>query len=204
MSKILKRPMFRDGGKANSVGTGITSGLADRENYRFGGGPAGMQPNIPQGDVKTILDYIQSGSGTGPSGPRGRIGVSDYIQPSPYGKNYMSLNHGIHFTGGEPFLNFELLCLAVEMAESMNIPSTFVETNCFWATSDEIVREKLNILKNKGLKGILISVNPFFLEYIPFERTDRVINLSYEIMFSNLCEKQVCLPLASGCNKELF
>jgi hypothetical protein len=74
--------MFRGGGKVNSVGTGITSGLADREEYRFGGGPAGMQPNIPQGDVKTILDYIQSGSGTGPSGLRGRIGVSDYIQPS--------------------------------------------------------------------------------------------------------------------------
>lgn len=37
MSKILKRPMFRGGGKVNSVGTGITSGLADREPMQEGG-----------------------------------------------------------------------------------------------------------------------------------------------------------------------
>ena len=37
MSRTLKRPMFRGGGKVNSVGTGITSGLADREPYAVGG-----------------------------------------------------------------------------------------------------------------------------------------------------------------------
>jgi hypothetical protein len=95
--------MFRGGGKVNSVGTGITSGLVDREEYRFGGGPTGMQPNIPQGDTKTILDYIQSGSGTGPSGPRGRIGVSDYIQPSAgYGGQSITDVLGYEPTG-KPF-----------------------------------------------------------------------------------------------------
>ena len=33
MSRTLKRPMFRGGGKVNSVGTGITSGLVDRERH---------------------------------------------------------------------------------------------------------------------------------------------------------------------------
>jgi len=37
MSKILKRPMFRNGGKANSKGTGITSGLEDRVPYQNAG-----------------------------------------------------------------------------------------------------------------------------------------------------------------------
>lgn len=46
MSRILKRPMFRDGGRANSKGTGIMSGIEDREGYYTGG------------DVKTILDYM--------------------------------------------------------------------------------------------------------------------------------------------------
>ena len=47
-------------------------------------------------------------------------GLSDLapgIMPSPWGKNTISLNHGLHFTGGEPFLNFELLMKAVEIAE---------------------------------------------------------------------------------------
>ena len=33
MSRTLKRPMFRGGGKVNSEGTGITSGLVDRERH---------------------------------------------------------------------------------------------------------------------------------------------------------------------------
>lgn len=79
MSKILKRPMFRGGGKVNSVGTGITSGLVDREEYQYGGRTGGT-PTLNAGG-KTILDYIMSGSG-GTVGQRGRLGVSDYIQPS--------------------------------------------------------------------------------------------------------------------------
>jgi len=77
----------------------------------------------------------------------------------------MSLNHGLHFTGGEPFLNFELLLKAVEIAEALRIPSTFVETNCFWCKNDDLTRERLQALKEKGLRGILISVNPFSMSF---------------------------------------
>ena len=38
MSRTLKRPMFRDGGRANSKGTGIMTGIEDREPYQEGGG----------------------------------------------------------------------------------------------------------------------------------------------------------------------
>jgi len=112
--------------------------------------------------------------------------MAGIIEPSPYGPDNINLNYGLHFTGGEPFLNFDLLCEAVEMTEELNIPSTFVETNCFWAVNDKSTREKLSILKNKGLKGILISVNPFFLEYIPFERTERTVKYAYELFGQNL------------------
>jgi hypothetical protein len=36
MSRILKRPMFRDGGRANSKGTGIMTGIEDREGFSTG------------------------------------------------------------------------------------------------------------------------------------------------------------------------
>ncbi len=112
--------------------------------------------------------------------------MSGYVEPGPYGPKNINLNYGLHFTGGEPFLNFDLLSEAVEKAEEFGIPSTFVETNCFWAVNDEATREKLAILKGRGLKGLLISVNPFFLEYVPFERTERAIKYGYELFGQNL------------------
>lgn len=107
--------------------------------------------------------------------------LSGKIKPSPFGSERVSLNYGLHFTGGEPFLNFELLLKAVKKAEELKIPSTFVETNCYWCIDDRHTEEKLRLLKEEGLKGILISVNPYYLEYVPFERTERAIRISEKI-----------------------
>jgi hypothetical protein len=113
------------------------------------------------------------------------------ILPAPSGPNTVSLNHGLHFTGGEPFVNFPLLCRAVELATRLGIPSTFVETNAYWCVDDRSTREKLDTLKRKGLRGILISVNPFYLEYVPFERTVRATRLSLEVFGQNTMVYQV-------------
>lgn len=112
--------------------------------------------------------------------------LSGKIKGSLFGSNSVGVNSGLHFTGGEPFLNFDLLLKAVEMAHELEIPSTFVETNCFWCTNEGTTREKLAQLKNAGSNGILISVNPFILEQIPFERTQRAIKLSREIFGRNV------------------
>jgi len=117
--------------------------------------------------------------------------LSGKINPSPYGSDKVSLNYGLHLTGGEPFLNFKLLLKAVEIANELRIPSTFVETNCYWSANDENTKEKLALLKSKGLKGILISVNPFYLEYVPFDRTERAIRISQELFPGNVMVYQV-------------
>ncbi|HYA03614.1 MAG TPA: radical SAM protein [Syntrophobacteria bacterium] len=113
------------------------------------------------------------------------------IQASQQGAKGVSLNYGLHFTGGEPFLNFDLLLKAVQIAEKLKIPSTFVETNCFWCTSDEVTRERLSLLKASGLRGILISVNPFYAEFIPFERTERCVQISGEVFGRNVMVYQL-------------
>ena len=117
--------------------------------------------------------------------------LSQTIQPSPWGARNMSLNHGLHFTGGEPFLNYKLLLHAVEIASELNIPSLFVETNCSWCNDDEVTREKLEHLNNAGLRGIMISVNPFYAEYVPFERTERCIRVSQEVFGRNVVVYQL-------------
>jgi len=103
------------------------------------------------------------------------------ILPSPYDPDHIGLSHGLHFIGGEPFLNFELLCNGLEIVSALNIPSFFVETNCLWCTDDKNTKEKLFTFRGKGLKGIMISVNPFYLEYVPFERTERVVRIATEV-----------------------
>lgn len=113
------------------------------------------------------------------------------IEANPHGPETVGVNYGLHFTGGEPFLNYELLCNAVEIAHELHIPSTFVETNCYWCVNDKVTREKLQLLKGKGLHGILISVNPFYLEYVPFERTERAIKNSLEVFGENVMVYQL-------------
>jgi hypothetical protein len=112
--------------------------------------------------------------------------LAAHIQPSPWGAHTMSLNHGLHFTGGEPFLNYALLLKAVEMATDLGIPSTFVETNCYWCRDDQGTAERLVTLRDRGLVGIMISVNPFYAEYVPFDRTERCIRTSYDVFGPNV------------------
>ena len=97
----------------------------------------------------------------------------------------VGVNDGVHFTGGEPFLNFPLLLRLVEIAEWVGIPTTFVETNAFWAADDASTREKLRALQDAGLDGILISANPFILEQVPFERTERAARVSRSVFGGN-------------------
>ncbi len=112
--------------------------------------------------------------------------LSGRILPAVRGNESVGVNHGLHFSGGEPFLNFELLLAATRIAEELKIPSIFVETNCFWCKTDQITKDKLKLLKAAGLKGILISVNPFYAEYVPFERTERCIKIGLEVFGDNV------------------
>lgn len=74
--------------------------------------------------------------------------LSGRIQESPFGPNRVGVNWGLHFTGGEPFLNFDLLLKLTRMADELRISSTFVETNSFWCTDDKITRRKLVELRD--------------------------------------------------------
>ncbi|MCL5986148.1 MAG: hypothetical protein M1371_06235 [Actinobacteria bacterium] len=51
---------------------------------------------------------------------------------------------------------------------------------------DDITRDRLTKLKEAGLDGILISINPFNVESIPFERTERAVRISREVFGANI------------------
>jgi hypothetical protein len=74
----------------------------------------------------------------------------------------------------------------VWMARELGIPSLFVETNCAWCRDETMTRDRLAQLKAAGLHGILISVNPFYTEHVPFARTEHCIQISYESLGRNV------------------
>ncbi len=97
----------------------------------------------------------------------------------------IGVNEGLHFSGGEPFLNFDLLLRLTVVAARLGVSSIFVETNGFWCRDDEGTRSRLRALREAGLDGILISANPFLLEVVPFERTERAVRIGHEVFGRN-------------------
>ncbi len=93
----------------------------------------------------------------------------------------LGINYGLHFTGGEPFLNYDLLLKAVKIAKEKEIPGIFVETNCFWCIDDSITEERFKALKDVGLDGVLISANPFVVEHVPFGRIKRAFRIACRV-----------------------
>jgi MoaA/NifB/PqqE/SkfB family radical SAM enzyme len=124
---------------------------------------------LPENDAETFLREL-----------------STRIRPSPWGPDRVGVSWGLHFTGGEPFLNFDLLLRIVTMAADLKIPSTFVETNGHWCTGENETFEKLRQLREAGLRGLLVSVNPFILEHVPFERTERAVRVGRTVFGRNL------------------
>jgi len=112
--------------------------------------------------------------------------LSESIIASPFGRDRIGINYGLHFTGGEPFLNFDLLVRCVKAASNFNIPSLFVESNCFWCVNDDITFRWFSLLRDAGLHGILVSVNPFILEYVPFDRMDRAVRIGGKVFNGNV------------------
>ena len=86
----------------------------------------------------------------------------------------------MHLTGGEPFLKFPLLLYATQIAAELNIPC-YVETNAGWCVRDDLVADRFQQLKQKGLSAILISCSPFHAVTIPPKYTIRAITIAEEV-----------------------
>lgn len=87
MSTTLRRPMFRGGGKIESRGTGITSGLDDRPGYQDGPGPNIMSK------VESEYEKLQE--------LKGRLGLYDRPEEKTFGvPEYLALaQRGFEFAG---------------------------------------------------------------------------------------------------------
>ena len=96
----------------------------------------------------------------------------ELIEASPHGCR-------IHLSGGEPFGNYSRLIEIARRGLKDNLgPLQKIETNAFWATDQQIVRERLEALDEAGMQKICISTDPYHQQFVPIERVRLLVRLA--------------------------
>lgn len=83
----------------------------------------------------------------------------------------------VHIGGGEPFVHFSALCTLIDALNRHGIGVDYIETNAFWAKDDNLVRERLWELTKRGVTTVMVSADPFHIEYVPIGRVLNLIRL---------------------------
>jgi hypothetical protein len=81
-------------------------------------------------------------------------------------------------TGGEPFLNFEMLVAVVAHGAALGAEAISCVTNAFWARTDDIATGKLTRLKKAGLTLLGVSVSRFHQQFVPLHRAQRALKIA--------------------------
>ena len=76
----------------------------------------------------------------------------------------------LHVGGGEPFLNFEGLKEVIKAMGRHHIAVDYIETNGFWCVDEDQAAEKLRELRYLGADTVMVSCDPFHIEYVPLSR----------------------------------
>lgn len=97
-------------------------------------------------------------------------------------KNLAGDTAKIHLTGGEPFLYWDRLVEILAEGKRQGLGRIdLVETNGFWATSEALVRDRLQNLLDFGVHRLKISADPFHQEYIDIELVRLLARVAWEV-----------------------
>lgn len=86
----------------------------------------------------------------------------------------------VHIGGGEPLLRPDKLYPVLEDAGEAGIAIEYVETNASWHKSSEKTELILRNLRQRGVDTLLISMDPFHNEFIPFRQVKDLIRCCHE------------------------
>jgi len=116
--------------------------------------------------------------------------------------------YSMHIGGGEPFLKFEALCALLRAMQRYGIGVDYIETNAFWARDDREIEKKLGVLRSLGVDTIMVSIDPFHIEFVPLERPIRLVQalrragMDYFIWQDRFLERLLPLDLKTTHTKE--
>lgn len=84
--------------------------------------------------------------------------------------------HAVHIGGGEPLLQPEKLLQVLKSAKRNKIAIEYIETNASWFTDETKAMSILTKLQENQVDTLLISMDPFHNEYIPFRKVKGLID----------------------------
>lgn len=103
----------------------------------------------------------------------------DYMTPSMAEDIFSILKglrcHSVHIGGGEPLLKPEKILDILDAAQRNNIAIEYIETNASWYRDEVSTIAVLKELKDHGVYTLLISIDPYHNEYIPFWKVKALI-----------------------------
>jgi hypothetical protein len=73
----------------------------------------------------------------------------------------------VAISGGEPCLNFDLVLNVIKSARQQDVPSIWVFTNAFWASSPQVAKDFASSLKGAGATRLCLSADGFHEPFIP-------------------------------------
>jgi hypothetical protein len=107
------------------------------------------------------------------------------MDPDTAEKNLITIRslgcRSVHIGGGEPLLRPDKLGTVLEVASEVGVSVEYVETNSSWFQDVESAKKLLALLRQKGLKTLLVSISPFHNEQIPFSRVQGVIKAAKQV-----------------------
>lgn len=116
------------------------------------------------------------------SSPRREAG---YIDENTTRENLSTIRslgcHSIHIGGGEPFLNFDGLKRVMDVATETGVSVEYVETNSSWFKDEASACARLEALRERGLRTILVSISPFHNAYIPYRKVVGVVEACRQV-----------------------
>jgi len=96
----------------------------------------------------------------------------DYMTPSMADEIFSILKslgcHSVHIGGGEPLLKPDKILDVLQAAKENNVDIEYIETNASWYRDEASADAVLKDLKKYGVHTLLISIDPYHNEYIPF------------------------------------
>ncbi len=89
----------------------------------------------------------------------------------------------IHLTGGEPFLYWDHMIKILETAREKHLgPTDMIETNGFWAVTDEIVTQRLTRLDRLGMQRLKISCDLYHQQFVDIALVQRLARVARAVL----------------------
>ena len=102
----------------------------------------------------------------------------------------------LHIGGGEPFLNVEGVVGLIKAIRKSGMHLDYIETNAAWITGDDARNRKmLNDVVSAGGDCIMVSADPFHIEFIPFWKPQKLLRLLQSMGISHFIWQERYWPL---------